>query len=64
MTYQVGLLLDFKEDDPTYDDLDTAQQAALRWAECEIEPAIGIWTGQDDGSELVAIVYQRGLFTK
>lgn len=61
MQYQVGDLMDFKEDDPVYEKLVIAQEMALK--DSGIFP-VGVWTGQEHGSELIAIAYERELFTK
>lgn len=55
MKYQVGHLIHYDEDDPTFDKLKDAQKYAI---EKSIDDSpYGIWTGQDEGSELDAIVY-------
>jgi len=60
--YQVGRLLDYKDDDPTFDDLEEAECYALD-NEINAEYPIGVWTGQDEGSELVSIVFQYKIFS-
>ena len=62
MPYQVGNLEAVQEDDPVFEDLVEAQNVALdrsQYREC----AQGIWTSQQEGSEIVAIAYQGSLFT-
>ena len=62
MPYQVGDLEAFQEDDPEFEDLIEAQNVALdrsRYRDC----AQGIWTSQQEDSDVVAIAYQGSLFT-
>jgi hypothetical protein len=62
MTYQVGKLLQLDEADPELPSLQDATAAALRESDIDHAMPYGVWTGQDHGSELVAIAYQGYLF--
>jgi hypothetical protein len=61
ISHQVGMLLDFHNDDPELL-LDEAQQRAKLLTFADWESPIGIWTGQEHGSELVEIWYQGRQF--
>ncbi len=60
--YQVGSLLYYKQDDPTFEDREEAIDYAVDWS--VDDDAYGVWAGQDEGSELLAIVYQGEVFEK
>ena len=55
MKYQSGELVNPKEDDPTFETYSEAFKHVLHSS--DLSPQ-GIWTGQEDGSELVAIVWE------
>lgn len=62
MNYQVGHLVYFEKDDPTFDDLKEAQIYAI---EKSIDDSpYGIWTSQDEGSMLEAIVYGGVIYSQ
>jgi len=63
-TYQVGHLLNIDPADPELDDEHKAKELAMAESEREHTSAFGVWTGQDHGSELIAIAYQGELFRK
>jgi hypothetical protein len=62
-TYQVGELINRKTNDPEFTTLQDATATALRDSDIDPFTVYGVWTGQDHGSELVAIAYQGTLFT-
>lgn len=62
MKYQVGNIPDISRDDPLFDDLDAAIKHALR--QCHTDKPYGIWTDQDNGGELLMIVYMWEIFRK
>lgn len=64
MKWQVGQLRDFRPDDPEFDDKNMAFDAATDLSEANEDDVIGVWTDQDDGSELIAIAYQGELFRR
>lgn len=57
MTYQVGDLMNFGDNDPVFDTLQAAADHARKLSEDEYESTFGLWTGQEDGSELLAIFH-------
>ena len=57
MSWQVGELEDFKDDDPVFDDKQDAINYATELSEEKYEGFYGLWTSQDDGGELVAIFH-------
>ncbi|MCP4539446.1 MAG: hypothetical protein GY832_20100 [Chloroflexi bacterium] len=61
--YQVGILLNFSEDDPVVSDLDEAIQKAYALSLSKNEPA-AVWASQEEGSELLYIVHQGSIFHK
>jgi hypothetical protein len=63
ITYQVGRLLAVDEADPELPSLHDATSAALRESDIDQSTPYGVWTGQDHGSELVAIAYQGDLYS-
>ncbi|MBN3761361.1 hypothetical protein [Burkholderia sp. Ac-20365] len=63
-SYQVGELKCFKPDDPVVEGLLNAYQLALEMWRRDDRSIIGVWTKQEDGSELVAIVYENEVFRK
>ncbi|WP_199033342.1 hypothetical protein [Ralstonia sp. ASV6] len=64
MTYQVGNLLAFDPADPELDDEGQAMALAVSESDRDRERAFAVWTGQEHGSELIAIAYQGELFRK
>lgn len=58
MKWQVGDLVDFKDDDPVFDDKQDAVDYAQKKSEENYEDLFGLWTSEDDGSELLAIFYE------
>lgn len=60
--YQVGFLMGYESDDPEYGDWDSALSYALHIG--QIDETIGIWSSQDEGSDLLAIIYQGEVFKK
>ena len=64
MKYQVGKIQDLKPDDPTFDDIFTAYGHALREDAKASGDFFGVWTDQESGSELLAIVHQGDVFTR
>lgn len=62
--YQVGDLIYFQDSDPEFDEWQAAYVYALQLAEESDEHLLGIWTSQEDGGELMAIVHQGDVFTK
>lgn len=61
-TYQVGELLSIDNADPELPSLQEATALALRESDIDQKVPFGVWTGQEHGSELVAIAYQGYLF--
>lgn len=62
MTYQVGKLEYFKEDDPEYTDY---QEAIKHATDNSIDDSVwAVWTSQKEGSELKAIIYGGEVFEK
>lgn len=59
--YQVGHLIHYQPDDPTFETLEEAEQYVIREFKYSDWP-YGIWTGQDEGSELVAIYHDQKFF--
>lgn len=55
MRYQPGELVNPKEDDPTFNTYSEAFKHVQ--SKSDLSPQ-GIWTGQEDGSELVAIIWE------
>lgn len=60
--YQYGSLIFLKDDDPEVEDYQSAVDKAveLSWD----DSAYGVWTGQRQGSDLLAIVYGGEVFEK
>jgi len=61
MAFQVGDLDNIQDDDPVFESQHKAKNAAAersRYRDC----AQGIWTSQAEGSEIIAIAYQGGLY--
>lgn len=63
ITYQVGALLSIGLTDPELPSLQDATAIALRDSDVDQRQPFGVWTGQNHGSELVAIAYQGCLFS-
>ena len=60
--YQVGSLIMFKPDDPEIEDY---WEAIERAEALSIDDGLyGVWKGQMEGSELLAIAYSREIFIK
>ena len=62
MKYQVGDLLHYEDDDPQFDALEVAIKHAAQ--QSYDDRPWGIWTGQNDGGELLVIVYMQEVFRK
>lgn len=62
LTYQVGRLTHIDPADPQLPDEKAAHDLALAESRRDENCPFGVWTGQDHGSELVAIAYQGQLF--
>lgn len=60
--YQVGSLQFFKPDDPEFESYADALNEAVNLS--IDDTAYGVWTGQQEGSELLAIVYGGEIFEK
>ncbi len=63
-TYQVGRLIEIDAADPKLSDETAALKLAVSESIRDETTAFGVWTGQDHGSELVAIAYMGELFRK
>lgn len=63
ITYQIGALLDFRGSDIEVADLPAAHLQAGKLMDADWNSPVGIWTGQQHGSELVEIWYQGMQFT-
>lgn len=64
LTYQVGDLLNIDPADPEIPDEGRAVRLALAESGKDDKKAFGVWTGQNWGSELVAIAFMGELFRK
>jgi hypothetical protein len=64
ITWQVGELIRFDPADPEFASLEAAIALARTESERSDKRVYGVWTGQDHGSELVAIVHQGEIFRK
>ena len=62
MKYQVGRLVHYTDEDPIFDSRTEADAYALEVSASGLEP-MGVWTSQDDGSDLLAIAHEGELFT-
>lgn len=64
--YQVGDLTSFEEDDPTFKKYGDAENAAVEMSRKHENEgrAIAVWSGQDEGAELLALVVDGEIFTK
>lgn len=62
MKYQVGDLIDYKDNDPIFDTLDQAIEYANQQSYKFEESYIGIWEYNDD-ADLVVIVHQERIYT-
>jgi hypothetical protein len=63
--YQIGDLTHFRTDDPVVDSLNMALECALDMSGIDSDPsAVGIWSSQDEGSELLFIAFGGELFKK
>ena len=63
MPYQVGDLQFYTQDDPTFETRVEAETDALKKALTDMSP-VGVWTSQEEGSELVSIAHEGELFRK
>ena len=63
MPYQVGDLEFFTEDDPVFEDRVDAESKAIEISRGN-DATIGVWTSQEEGSDLVSIAHQGELFRK
>lgn len=57
MTFQIGALLHPKSDDPEFAELTAAEYAAREISEQGESRITAVWTGQKEGSELLAIFH-------
>lgn len=68
MKYQVGKIQDLKEDDPLFNSLFEAYGYAIEKTTVSVmmwnNTFWGVWTNQERGSELLAIVHNGDVFTK
>lgn len=62
-SFQVGLLINYKKDDPTFNTIGECVKHA-KSIDPERRKLIGIWTGQNAGSELIGICYEGEYFKK
>jgi hypothetical protein len=62
LTYQTGRLLDPKEHDPEFPSFKDAAAHAIKESALDRYGFFAIWTGQDHGSELEAIVFRETIF--
>jgi hypothetical protein len=60
--YQTGDIRHLRADDPEHEDRASAEHEALACSQREPEGFFGVWRGQDDGSELLAIAHDRVLY--
>lgn len=60
--YQTGDIRHLHPDDPEHEDWAAAERDALARSEREPEGFFGVWRGQEEGSELLAIAHDRVLF--
>ena len=63
-TYQVGDLFRFTSADPEFDDIKVAMEHARKQSAVDDRLTYGVWTGQKQGSLLLAIAYQGDVFDK
>jgi hypothetical protein len=64
MTYQVGELTNFDPADPELAGEHQAIALALSESNRDEKRTFAVWTGQNHGSELIAIAYQGEVFRK
>ncbi|CAB3754320.1 hypothetical protein [Paraburkholderia humisilvae] len=64
ITFQVGELTNFDPADPEIAEEQGAIALALRESRQYESRIFAVWTGQDHGSELIAIAYQGEIFKK
>ena len=60
MGFQSGKLINPSEDDPTFD---TYSKAVLHVTNDSERAPMGVWTSQEEGSELIAIIWNREAYT-
>ena len=63
MSYQVGDLIDFKDNDPVFDDATIAINEALAKSREFEEEYFGVWDMDNDG-HLIAIAHQGWLYNE
>lgn len=59
-----GNLLGFTRDDPEFGTFEDAYTHLLALTNEDDDELFGLWTGQDDGGELLAIGYRGEVFEK
>ncbi|HEX7650088.1 MAG TPA: hypothetical protein VF450_22015 [Noviherbaspirillum sp.] len=65
MPFQVGRLIqDFSAADPVMDDEQTAIKAAVTASEKDWRNSFGVWSSQEEGSELLYIAHDGGVFKR
>ncbi|WP_321820918.1 MULTISPECIES: hypothetical protein [unclassified Burkholderia] len=64
ITYQVGDLLRIDPADPEFAEVGPAIALALSESTRDESRVYAVWTGQEHGSELIAIAYQGDVFGK
>lgn len=60
--YQTGDIRHLSADDPEHEERAAAERDALERSARDPEAFFGVWRGQDEGSELLAIAHERALF--
>lgn len=55
--YQTGDIRYLEDGDPVHSNRAEAEQAAIARSRADPDGFFGVWTGPDDGSELLAIVH-------
>jgi hypothetical protein len=55
--YQTGDIRYLEDGDPVHSNREDAEQAAITLSRTDPDGFFGVWTGPDDGSELLAIVH-------
>ena len=62
LMYQTGDIRHLRPDDPAQEDRAAAERDALARSQREPGGFFGVWRGQTEGSELLAIAHDRVLF--
>lgn len=62
-SYQVGKLKGFSEDDPVFQSWNDAYANAKN-LENDTSEIVGIWSGQDENSNLLAIIREGEIFVR